>query len=319
MALSNIASLSSLYVPLSNPPLASALPGYLRVDRTSEWHTSALLSAAIETSTLPTRLHDGAGRLGRMDDLAASLNLSGRQKIAMLSMSVSGPGESPPSGGSHGDDDRVPRAPRLAASRKAARIDCSWAQGRDRKEDHVFAEADVARGFDGQYPEEPERTGDRHEPIISRWGAPSWRITLCCCLRLCICKLVTASLLARHPAGFHPPRRCGLYLRFAVACASADTSPWRSVTSPLAFPLVDSFPSIFPATPATTAHGNAHTAVHTRLESSSAVIGRVRGVKEVVAFRVGVEEREALMNDLDEIVDGFQHGWMSDDEEDSDD
>lgn len=96
------------------------------------------------------------------------------------------------------------------------------------------------------------------------------------------------------------------------------TRPWRSVTSPLAFPLVDSFPSIFPATPATTVHGNAHTAIHTRLASSSAVIGRVRGVKQVVAFRVGAEEREALMNDLDEIVDGYRHGWMSDDDDDDD-
>ena len=95
-------------------------------------------------------------------------------------------------------------------------------------------------------------------------------------------------------------------------------SLWHSITSPLAFPVVDSFPSIVPVTPATTVHGNTHTAIHTRLVSSSAVIGRVKGVKEVVAFRVGVEEREALMNDLDEIVDGFEHGWMSDDDEDDD-
>ncbi|KAI5848868.1 tubulin domain-containing protein [Tricharina praecox] len=185
MALSNIASLSSVYIPLLNPPLPSALPGYLSVDRTSEWHTSALLSAAMETSTLPTRLHDGAGRLGRMDDLASFLNVNGGQKIAMLSMFVSGPEESPNANDGSYDDGRVPHPPRLEMIKKAGRINCSWGQQETKswrtvKEDHVFAEANVARGFDDDDPEEPvqpERTGDRHEPIISRWGHPG-KITL---------------------------------------------------------------------------------------------------------------------------------------------
>jgi hypothetical protein len=45
---------------------------------------------------------------------------------------------------------------------------------------------------------------------------------------------------------------------------------------------------------------------------------RIKGIKNVVQWRVGVDEREALMNDLDEIVDGYQHGWNSDSDGDDD-
>ena len=113
-----------------------------------------------------------------MDDIAAFLNVSGGQKIAMLSMSVSGLEVPPnPNDISH-KDGYVPSPPKLEAIQKAARINCSWGQQdtkswRDRKEGHVFAQANVARGFDSDDPEEPvrsEHTGDRHEPLISRWG-----------------------------------------------------------------------------------------------------------------------------------------------------
>jgi hypothetical protein len=167
MALSTVASLSSIYVPLRNPP--SVLPSYLTVDRTSAWHTSALLSAAIETSTLPTRLHGGAGRLGRMGDMASFLNLNGGQKIAMLSMAVSGP----ESTNNAGDQEKPPKS---CSTGDAARIRCSW-DGEDKsswrqKHSHIFAEATVARGFN-EYesagePVHPETTGDRYDPIVSR-------------------------------------------------------------------------------------------------------------------------------------------------------
>lgn len=169
MALSKIASQSSIYVPLRYPP--ATLPAYLNFDKTSEWHTSALLSAAIETSTLPTRMHGGGG-FGRMDDLASFLNVNGGQNIAMLSMSISGPDEEK----TDMQDDRM-RPPKMAAIPKVDRINCSWGQGeskpwRGRKKDHVFAEADVSRGFDEDEEDDSiksEPTGNGHEPIVSRW------------------------------------------------------------------------------------------------------------------------------------------------------
>lgn len=43
-----------MYTPIIDPP--SRLPSTIRVDNSSEWYTSALISIAMETITLPTRL-----------------------------------------------------------------------------------------------------------------------------------------------------------------------------------------------------------------------------------------------------------------------
>jgi hypothetical protein len=86
----------------------------------------------------------------------------------------------------------------------------------------------------------------------------------------------------------------------------------------MAFPVVDSFPQIFPTIGESTPHGTNYVAIDTRLATSSAVMERIKGIKNVVQWRVGVDEREALMNDLDEIVDGYQHGWNSDSDGDDD-
>ncbi|PKX93822.1 misato family protein [Aspergillus novofumigatus IBT 16806] len=50
----SISPQSSLYVPILDPP--TRLPKTIRLDAQSEWQTSALISSAMETATLPTRL-----------------------------------------------------------------------------------------------------------------------------------------------------------------------------------------------------------------------------------------------------------------------
>lgn len=80
---------ASLLVPISLPPtLPPRLRKSLSFDPSSTWHTSALLSAAIETATLPTRLKDATNRdtLGNISD---SLNVHGKQTVANLQMSFS--------------------------------------------------------------------------------------------------------------------------------------------------------------------------------------------------------------------------------------
>ena len=64
------------------------------MDTSSAWHTSALLSTAIESATLPSRLKDATNRdsLGNMTNL---LNLHGKQTVANLQMSFSGTTETP--------------------------------------------------------------------------------------------------------------------------------------------------------------------------------------------------------------------------------
>ncbi|KAJ5409232.1 uncharacterized protein N7487_003591 [Penicillium crustosum] len=53
-SLCSISPLASLYSPIIDVP--HNLPGYLNVDRQSEWQKTALLASAIETVTLPSRL-----------------------------------------------------------------------------------------------------------------------------------------------------------------------------------------------------------------------------------------------------------------------
>jgi hypothetical protein len=69
------------------PPLTK-LPTYVTLDVQSQWHVSALLSAAIESMTLPSRLKSQSGSLQRLDQFENALNINGSQNIARLRMSV---------------------------------------------------------------------------------------------------------------------------------------------------------------------------------------------------------------------------------------
>ena len=72
---------ASMYIPLSIQP--TLLPQYIHVDRNSQWHTSAVLSIALESITLPTRLRYDAQRRGFVH-LETALNVNGNQRIAQL-------------------------------------------------------------------------------------------------------------------------------------------------------------------------------------------------------------------------------------------
>ena len=76
---------SSLLIPTALP--SGRHPSYINLDTSSSWHTSALISTAIETVTLPSRLRHDPNRdtLGTMTDL---LNVMGKQTVASLQMGV---------------------------------------------------------------------------------------------------------------------------------------------------------------------------------------------------------------------------------------
>ena len=73
---------ASMYIPISVP--AAQLPSYMLLDRSSPWHTSALLAAAFESMTLPSRLRISTQKRGLLDDLEAALNVNGNQRLAQL-------------------------------------------------------------------------------------------------------------------------------------------------------------------------------------------------------------------------------------------
>lgn len=83
----------SMYIPLSIP--STQLPQYVHLDRKSQWHTSALLSAAFESITLPTRLRHGIQNRWSTNDLEAALNVNGNQRIAQLQCSMFSPEDAP--------------------------------------------------------------------------------------------------------------------------------------------------------------------------------------------------------------------------------
>lgn len=95
-----------MYIPLHVP--SSKLPPYVNIDRSSQWHISALLSMAMETMTLPSRLRL-SHELKTLDALASSLNVSGNQRIASLHCSVSHQSAPEPSNlVGRENDDRLP-------------------------------------------------------------------------------------------------------------------------------------------------------------------------------------------------------------------
>lgn len=76
---------ASIVVPMVLP---ATLPHRIRLDPTSKWHTSALLAAAVESATLPSRLKDPTKR-ETLDGMAEVLNVMGKQNVAGLQMSFS--------------------------------------------------------------------------------------------------------------------------------------------------------------------------------------------------------------------------------------
>lgn len=139
---------------------------------------SGLLSVALETCILPTRIRDSgiSGRLGSLGDMAALLNVSGSQKIANLTMSIHDMEEK--------ESDGTPLPPASSSLRdSASKIELSWdsdnTRVRGKKIDgdgHVFAEAEVMRGFnEKQVMEETaaasrtvELAHDRRDAILGR-------------------------------------------------------------------------------------------------------------------------------------------------------
>lgn len=105
-------------------PATAAMPSYVHLDRRSVWHASALLSTAMESITLPSRLKAQNGVRQSLDDIAASLNVNGNQNIAKLRMSVAPASKvngtskahiSPTNGTNGNSDMRLPTHERLNA------------------------------------------------------------------------------------------------------------------------------------------------------------------------------------------------------------
>lgn len=84
--------------------------------------------------------------------------------------------------------------------------------------------------------------------------------------------------------------------------------------TPLEFPLLDSYPSIY-----TSAPDESGADVETMIRTDASVTNRMKALRTQVTWAVGVDERESLANGLSEIADAYQDDWSSGSDDDDDD
>lgn len=158
----------TMYIPLRVPSLP--LPPYVHLDRSSQWHLSALLSMAVETMTLPSRGQSHDERIG-LDALESSLNVTGNQRIAGLQCSIRHRLTMEPPEEVHGNiatDGRLP-----ASSINGWELDTTFGDasqdmdfygaggGGSQKQEHIFGRVESLRGY-GRL----EAIADKDEPSI---------------------------------------------------------------------------------------------------------------------------------------------------------
>ncbi|RVX66660.1 hypothetical protein B0A52_09473 [Exophiala mesophila] len=77
---------ASMLTRLATPP--SHLPGYVNLGNGSDWTTSALLCAGLESITLPTRFGAGAPKRSNLSFLEDTLNTNGNQNLFELQATI---------------------------------------------------------------------------------------------------------------------------------------------------------------------------------------------------------------------------------------
>lgn len=85
-------------------------------------------------------------------------------------------------------------------------------------------------------------------------------------------------------------------------------------TTSLMFPILDSYPSIFPDEA-----GQQSIRLQTSLCTDQGISTRMKALKKQVTWAMGVEERELLSNSLAEIGDAYYNDWSSGSDDDDDD
>ncbi|TAQ87745.1 hypothetical protein B7494_g3904 [Chlorociboria aeruginascens] len=279
-SLSEIASQASLFIPMALP--LKILPSYVTLDRRSYWHVSGLMSTAMESMTLASRLKSQNKTL---DTIAAALNVNGNQNIAKLRMGLDKKSLSITNG--HHRPGRLDVDPQSRDSR---------APSQDRSTGDI-GDGNSATIFDMEF-FPSETTGEtlrtRNIKKAHVFGqSESYRAD----------EDLENQEANEEDQGFERARRraAGLPIIYKTQI-------------PLSFPLLDSFPHIF--APADSA--SRWLSVNTSLSTDTSVALRVKYLQHVVARSVNVDEREALFNTLGGLAEAYEEGWDSGTDEDDD-
>ena len=299
--INEMSTLASMYTPTSIP--LTKLPQYVLFDRDSQWHSSALLSVALESVTLPTRLRRGVRKRWFLDDLEAALNVNGNQRIAQLQCSILDPEDAPlVSATSYGStDDRAPSSNKNSLDKEdglrsaESRFDMDFTCGNTRStsriatqhkvSDHVFSAIEISRT-------EVETAKDEEVDEDNATDARKLR------------RLASLPVIERFVTAKLSYRVGGFLLSQLI--------PHRHHSS-LEYPLLDSFPPIIPFS-----RDHTHLAVHTSLSTTSRISKRIKALQGVVKKMAKLDEREALSNGLGAISEAYEHTWHSGSDESDD-
>lgn len=281
-----ISSHASLYMPLAIP--SSRLPSYVQLSRGSLWQTSALLSTALESMTLPSRLRPGGGKRGRLDDMEAALNVNGSQRIANVQMSITDPS--------------APKHKQLVDGRTHdGRMRGSNTNGQLNEDQFLARDASLDMDFFcGEAPATSTNVRAQKPERVQVFGHV---------------ESVRGNLGNTGDTGRDQDEEedeVG-YTRKRRRLAALPLI--EKYHSRLRFPLLDSFPDIIDEQ----SKQSQMIDVQASLSTTSRVSGRVKSLQKVVGTMVGVEEREALANGLGEIGEHYEEGWISGSDDDSDD
>ncbi|KAL9128299.1 MAG: hypothetical protein Q9217_003004 [Psora testacea] len=275
--LTEISTHASMYVPISIP--AGSLPPYVELDRQSQWHTSALLSAALETMTLPSRLRAYGQQRGLLDDLIAALNTNGSQRVSQLQCSALGP--------------------------ETGRCIAHALEERDNKirshTSHPLVKEDGGNSMTADLDIEL-RGGQGTTLNIGRYISSNHVFGSVECVRENIQAQDDERLVDEDKVAYTETK---IRLTRIPVIARYRTT--------LAYPVLDSFPNIFANA------SNNKIGFRTLLSTSTRMSRSIKSLQETAGRMASLEEREALVNSLGEIAEAYEEGWDCGSGDDSED
>lgn len=332
-SVAEISPQASIFVPMTLP--SAKLPDYVVIDSKSQWHVSALLATALESMTLPSRLKLQDGSRETIDQLTSALNINGNQNIAKLRMSID---QEKSVNGNHrldpqtqGGDSRAPLQERRVANTHADEyegepntLDMEFfppetgeqVRGqRNAKKPHVFGQAEYNRSDEEKNTNDANEIDEGYErarrraaglPIIHKYVK-----------HFSFPKMSAFGLVLAGPRASRMLQLFAYFSRTSMSLAEAyfylSNETYRT-TTPLPFPLLDSFPHIF----ARASSSSSSLGVSTSLTTDTTVALRIKNLQHVVSRAISFDEREALSNTLGELTEAYEEGWDSGSDDDDD-
>ena len=145
-AFQEISSQASMYIPLADPP--SETPPDVTIDVGSEWNTSALLSTALETLTIPSRAKAINGMRASLGEMEEILNANGKRKIGRLQLSQ---GDRSQGRTESSHNDGAATSHQATAGLSSYDMDLFLGMGESlptkSKQSHTFGQVEVVRGI----------------------------------------------------------------------------------------------------------------------------------------------------------------------------